>query len=77
MVVKVPQGNKERLEAHRIEKRVYRRLKIHPHMMKIIGIKEYSIYLERAAHGCLRLFYKERGTVTYKEKVKWCRNVLR
>jgi serine/threonine protein kinase len=36
---------------------------------------KYGIYYKRAMTGCLRLYYKDGGTATLEEKIKWCQDV--
>ncbi|KAH6692131.1 hypothetical protein BKA61DRAFT_742451 [Leptodontidium sp. MPI-SDFR-AT-0119] len=36
---------------------------------------KYGIYYKRAMPDCLRLYYKDGGTATLDEKIKWCQDV--
>jgi serine/threonine protein kinase len=38
---------------------------------------QYGIWLERAAHGCLREYYMKGGEATPEEKLRWCTDVCR
>jgi serine/threonine protein kinase len=38
---------------------------------------QYGIWLERAAHGCLREYYMKGGDATPEEKLGWCTDVCR
>ncbi|KAL2017170.1 hypothetical protein VTK56DRAFT_2539 [Thermocarpiscus australiensis] len=71
-VLKVPLPLDMYERAHDIERRVYRRLGEHKNLVAVVDMDEYGIYLQRAAHGCIREYYKGVGTATLSEKIKWC-----
>lgn len=74
-VLKVPAPFKRYEIAHKIERRVYRRLGKHRNIATVVDMDEYGIYLKKATPGCLRLYYKEGGTATLEEKIKWCQDL--
>lgn len=75
VVVKVAIPSDRTLSDFEIEKRVYRRLREHPHLVHVFEINEYGIYLALASNGCLRLYYEKGGKATLHERVTWCRDI--
>lgn len=73
--IKVPLSRPISLSNFEIEKRVFERLGSHPNIVKCLRIEDSAIYLERAEHGCIRLYYRDGGTATMEERVKWSRDV--
>lgn len=71
-LVKVPQPFKDDERNHEIERRVYRRLGKHRNLVNVVKMDQYGIYLERASPGCLRLYFREGGKATLREKITWC-----
>lgn len=76
-VLKVPKPREDCEIAHKIERRVtlHHRLGKHRNLVTVTGMDKYGIYYKRAMPGCLRLYYKDGGTATLEEKVKWCQDV--
>ncbi|KAK3320545.1 kinase-like domain-containing protein [Cercophora scortea] len=58
-----------------VEKRIYKRLGSHPNIIPCLGIDADAIHLELAEHGCLRLYFREGGTATTEERVRWARDL--
>ena len=58
-----------------VEKRIYRRLGEHPNIIGCVGIDEKAIHLELAKYGCLHQYFKQGGTATLGERVRWSRDV--
>src|SRR6266566_1207568 len=76
-VCKVPVPLPFYLSVHDVEKRIFQRLGEHPNLVRITGMDEYGIWMERAQHGCLRVFYREGGdaVVTPRRRLRWCEDV--
>ncbi|XXG98936.1 hypothetical protein Hte_005269 [Hypoxylon texense] len=74
-IVKVPIPMKVFLEGFETEKRVYARLGKHKNIVNVVQMDERALYLKRAKYGCLWLYYKEGGTVSFMEKMKWSHDV--
>ncbi len=54
---------------------MYRHLGKHPHLVNVLHMNDHGIYMEKAAHYCLRLYYRQGNTATLGERVTWCRDV--
>lgn len=72
---KIPLPCEPSEEGHAIENRVYTRLGTQPNLDTVTKMNEYGIYLQRAAHGCLRTYYMQGGAATPAEKLKWSLDV--
>jgi serine/threonine protein kinase len=73
--IKVPISRPGALADFEVEKRIYTRLGSHPNIVKCLRIEDSAIYLERAEHGCIRQYYREGGTSTMAERIKWSRDL--
>ncbi|KAJ4302360.1 hypothetical protein N0V88_002504 [Collariella sp. IMI 366227] len=73
-VIKVPLPAEIYEQAHGIERRIYNRLGKRPNLVSVVKMDEYGIYLTRAEHGCIRMYYMTGGTATLRERIKWCRD---
>lgn len=47
----------------------YQRLGEHPNLVKVVEMDQHGIWLERAAHSCLRQYYMEGGEATLQERL--------
>jgi len=74
-ILKLPTTYPPAIRNMEIEKRVYRRLGSHPNIIKCLRIEDYGIHLERAKYGCLRQYFKDGGTATPEERIKWSRDI--
>lgn len=73
----VPSAHEGNLPADDVEdeKRIYKRLGKHPNIIGCLEITEESIHLERATPGCLRLYFKDGGSATLEERLRWSRDL--
>jgi serine/threonine protein kinase len=74
-VLKLPFRDEDCFKHFEIEKRIYRRLGTHPNIINCLQIDDDAIFLERAEHGCIRLYYNNGGTATLEERIKWSRDL--
>ena len=74
-VSKLPFRDQDCLDDFEIEKRIYRRLGTHPNIINCLQIDDEAIFLERAKHSCIRLYYKDGGTAILEERIKWSRDL--
>jgi serine/threonine protein kinase len=74
-VSKLPFRDENCFRDFEIEKRIYHRLGTHRNIITCIQIDDDAIFLERAKHGCIRQYYKNGGTATLEERIKWSRDL--
>ncbi len=76
-VLKMPWQTKKCKEMLAIEKRIYRHLGPHPHIVRCLNADddELTLRLERAEPGCIRAYFKEGGTATLQERITWSRDL--
>ncbi len=76
-VLKMPFQTKQCKEWLAVEKRIYRRLGPHPHIIACLNVDDDDpdLRLERAEPGCIRLYFKEGGKASLHERIVWCRDL--
>ena len=77
VVVKCPHDIAQNRAAVDMEARIYERLGPHANLVRVLRKDDYGIYMERAQHGCLRVYYMEGGAATPAERLRWCEDVAR
>jgi len=73
-VSKLPYRAQSSMDSIEIENRIYCRLKTHPNIIRCLRIDD-AIHLERAKYGSIRQYYREGGTATFQERIKWSRDL--
>ncbi|OAA60574.1 Protein kinase-like domain protein [Niveomyces insectorum RCEF 264] len=82
---KVPLPLKSYLAMHETERRIFTRLGEHgghPNLVRVTGMDDHGIWMERALYGCLRVFYDQNGgpsavPVPLATRLQWCEDVAR
>jgi serine/threonine protein kinase len=70
-VSKLPFRDPKCFQMMEIEKQIYKRLGSHPNIIECLEIDDEAIHLERAEHDCIRQYYRNGGTATLKERIRW------
>jgi len=84
-VIKLPWTTPSSIENVEIEKRIFKRLGCHPNIVPCLRMADTGpvsvvaehIVLKRAEHGSIREYFREGGTATMKERVRWCKDISR
>ncbi|KJR86289.1 uncharacterized protein SPSK_02698 [Sporothrix schenckii 1099-18] len=79
VVVKLPYETDRHKARFDTEKAIFRRLGSHPHVVPCLGIEDNDrggrIYMARAKHTAIRGYFREGGTASLAERVRWCRDL--